>query len=327
MPSNSQKRKAAKRKKGKKTAHVDAPTNSQGNGVGGRDEHNHISHDEKDSETGDLSSPSSREPSATGDRDDSSWSGGADIPMEGESGNIDFAKPVEQAENQPSVTEASGDVRVEYVKVIEGDDGSSSGSSSDEESRSAQIATAEGDLEGPVDHSVVAGKTADPSEQVHSSSQLSVTSVVLVPEAVTSATIIEPDGSGDSIVKKPEEVVTSIPESGEAAPSTLKVVEEVVTSIPESGEAAPSTLKVTEEVVTSVIESERAVPSGEEHEDKTSSAAEEIPSEKPRADADFPETGNRENSVNEIGLASLPVRATSWKSCCGLFELVGSSNR
>ncbi|XP_068658203.1 lisH domain-containing protein C1711.05-like [Aristolochia californica] len=303
MPPNAKKRKAAKRKKGRKTTHVDAPTNSQGNGGGGRDENNHTSHDEKDSETGDLSSPSSREPSVIGDS--SSWLAGADNPMEGESENSGFAKPVEQTENRPSVTAASEDVRVEYVKVIEGDDGSSSGSSSDEQSRSAQIATEDGDLRGPVDYTLVTGKTVDPSDQVDSSSQLSVTSV-LVPEAVTSATVIDPEGSGDSIVKKPEEVVTSVPESGEAAPSTLKA---------------------TEEVVTWLLESETAIPSLKEDENKSSSAAEEAPSEKPKAEADFPEIGNRESTDNEMGLAPLPVRATSWKSCCGLFELIGSSNR
>ncbi|KAG9447584.1 hypothetical protein H6P81_013712 [Aristolochia fimbriata] len=285
MPSNARKRKAAKRKKGKKTAHVDAPTNSQGNGGAGRDEHNHTSHDEKDSEAGDLSSPSSREPSVIGDRGDSSWSAGGENPMEAESEHSGFAKPDEPAVSHPSGTDASGDVVVEYVKAIEGDDGSSSGSSSDEESRSAQIATEQGELERQGDHSVVVEKTLDLSEQVNSSSQLSETSVV-EPEAVDSATVREPKVSGDSTVEKFEEVMTSVQESGEASPSTLKAAEEVVSS---------------------VLKSDEAVPSLKEGDDKGCSAPVEVPSDKPITDADFPETGNRESTENEMGFAPPPI--------------------
>ncbi|KAM7500622.1 hypothetical protein LguiA_025036 [Lonicera macranthoides] len=321
MPSGAKKRKAAKKKK-----IIDQSTSSTLS-LGGEKDLNRI--DEKESDGGEGSSPASQDHSThqhpfTEQEEDQEVEKREDPPSV-QSFLSESLRGGEPRERQGCVRiekELKSDEGFESKNVIiewgkELHDGSSSGSSS---SRSSD------DESRILDKKIVVVETATPVDSVKLVEPLS--------EAVTQANDSVPvdvnkSVSGDSIMNSSVVVGLGLKDNGKQKLPSLdqnirvspvtgfmskKEEDEVVST---SNEQATSSLDANDSVSATQVDEDRPLLSVNASKVGTSNGQEH---------ARYSET---DCSVNEPLIASAPqtVQKTSWKGCCGIFELFSGSNR
>lgn len=302
MPSGPKRRKAAKKKK-EIEIHVDTPTNSQGNGEKGDEEHDLISQDSGTGEgDSDFSTPSDTQKSAMEDGSVNIVNGGSKQVAEDEGVTV----TVVSVEDPPE----SKVVAVEQVSESE--------SSSDEESKSI-----ENHPEGEVGESVgsisITELISNPVERI----------VALVEEVK----LVE-EATPDEIPEVPCDIEVAQVENLQVS----KVVEPDSTENSGVAQFTDATVVentgVTKFTEATVIESTGVVGGTDapvEFEEKATQLSSEALSENPTGTVESSqETENPVSiSTEDTPVVSVlpPVRPSSWKGCCGLFELLRGSNR
>eukprot|EP00268_Persea_americana_P041050 TRINITY_DN4087_c0_g1_i1.p1 TRINITY_DN4087_c0_g1~~TRINITY_DN4087_c0_g1_i1.p1 ORF type:complete len:303 (-),score=109.28 TRINITY_DN4087_c0_g1_i1:485-1393(-) len=302
MPSGPKRRKAAKKKKETEIL-SDAPTNSQGNGEKGDEEHDLIS---QDSGTGE------------GDSDFSTLSDTQKAAMEdGSENNVNGGSKQETEDEGVTVTVVSVEDPPES-KVVAAEHVSQSESSSDEESKPI-----ENHPEGEVGESVgsisIPELISNPVERIVAL----VEEVKLVEEATPDEI---PEVPCDIEVAQVENLEVS--EVGETDSTENSGVAQFTEA------AVVENTGVTQFTEATVIENTGVVSgtdASEEIEKKVTQLSSEASSENPTGTVESSkETENPVSiSTEDPPVVSVlpPVRPTSWKSCCGLFELLRGSNR
>ncbi|XP_010272656.1 PREDICTED: transcriptional regulator ATRX homolog isoform X2 [Nelumbo nucifera] len=321
MPSGPKKRKAAKKKKKERAANTQSTTSSQGNG-------DLKTHYEKESDSGDVSSPTSQDhhhPLEEEEEEEKKDSAAAAVggsvmadtksiegPLNGGSSEGESKQKVEVEEVVEVVREFKPDegsegssVFIEHVEYAKNsrDDGSSgdagsSSSSSDDESGNA--------------HVVGEGASVAESGKLEEEKG-SIRETVLIIESVQTA-----DALSEEVSQVVEATEVEETEATQVIVSELKVKEEeppLPSSDRTSGVSGVIDLGLKENesnVLRSPdsppVESSNVVFSGEHHNEP------EVPE-------------SLENQQQEVHPAPPTVRPTSWKCCCGLFEVLMVSSR
>eukprot|EP00262_Sarcandra_glabra_P018515 TRINITY_DN6671_c4_g1_i1.p1 TRINITY_DN6671_c4_g1~~TRINITY_DN6671_c4_g1_i1.p1 ORF type:complete len:299 (-),score=69.57 TRINITY_DN6671_c4_g1_i1:524-1420(-) len=298
MPSGSKKRKAAKKKKEQGT-NLDSPTNSQGN-VGEKVD-DQMSHDGKESDNSDADSPTSQECSTqfylVEEKRDSSQLG-VEKPMEG-SGNGD--------------SEGRGvgfSTKTEEVVVVDRElEGEGDGvlSSATEDSKIVNI-----DIDQVQSEKGSQDDSSDENESSEDESRLIGDTAEKELEKSSSGPPIEPVEQSASFSK---EVTLGIEESNSSP---------LIKPVGQSSSFSEEVTQVIDDPVENYVSSLVVdLPFNEKEESVKPSL--ETQTEKSIDDGECSKVSH--NPENEPQIALALERPSSWKSCCGLFDVLTGSHR
>ncbi|KAI3456074.1 hypothetical protein Pfo_012737 [Paulownia fortunei] len=350
MPSGAKKRKAAKKKKENQSNNHSNPSSASTHSYGDED----VKHqDDKESDVGEVSSPGSQdhthqnlltegeEEEIEKERNLTNLPSAEGLRIDGGQKHIVLEESVVQVEREFKFKDESDrkDGRVEHDEATRksydgGSSGSSSSSSSssDNESHGIKNSQAAADIASVVDSVKLADSLSGRSaEAIHS---------VPIEEAGDSVVENIPAADSEKISVLCEQVEVNM-----ISPADISIAPYVVESVlKENGEKKLSSvgdkvgtsltlvnaaLEREEETIVQSVDTTATILDPKECVTQENDDRLTLPYNAPRATADNGAEHEKDSGVTEPLLvpSPCPVQKTSWKSCCGLFEVFSGSGR